>query len=184
MIILASNSPRRKELLRLITDDFRVEPAQVEETVESDIPLFEYPKYLARKKANHIFQDGHSNDMVIGCDTGVFADNMMLGKPKDSDDARRMLKMLSGKIHKVITGCCIISKKKEVAFSQISEVEFYPLTNSEIENYINTSEPYDKAGSYGIQGKGALLVKQICGDYFNIVGLPVALLNRRLQEFC
>ena len=183
MIILASNSPRRKELLKLITDDFSVKPARVEETVEADIPLFEYPKYLARKKADYVFKNGHLNDTVIGCDTGVFAENVMLGKPKNSDDAIKMLKMLSGKTHKVITGCCIITKEKEVAFSQTSEVEFYPLTNFEIENYINTGEPYDKAGGYGIQGKGALLVRQICSDYFNIVGLPVALLNRRLREF-
>lgn len=183
MIILASNSPRRKELLSIITKKFLVVPALIEETIDSDISLFEYPQYLAQKKAKHVFENGHSNDIVIGCDTGVFANNMMLGKPKNCDDARRMLKMLSGKKHKVITGCCIISKDKEVTFSQVSEVEFYPLTDSEIESYINTGEPYDKAGSYGIQGKGAIFVKQICGDYFNIVGLPVALLNRRLKEF-
>lgn len=183
MIILASNSPRRKELLKLITPTFTVAPADIDETVDSTVPLLSRPQLLAEKKARCVFENSHSNDIVIGSDTGVFVDELMLGKPKDALDAKRMLKLLSGRTHKVVTGCCIISKDRCDVFSQITEVEFYPLSDSEIDSYILTHEPDDKAGAYGIQGKGALLVKGINGDYFNIVGLPVALINKKLREF-
>lgn len=183
MIILASNSPRRKELLKLITPVFSVAPADIDETVDYSIPLLSRPEYLAEKKARYVFEGSDNNDIVIGSDTGVFVDDLMLGKPKDALDAQTMLRLLSGRTHKVVTGCCIISKGKCETFSQITEVEFYPLSDSEIDSYILTHEPDDKAGAYGIQGKGALLVKKINGDYFNIVGLPVALLNKKLSEF-
>ena len=106
----------------------------------------------------------------------------MLGKPTDEADAEKMLKALSGRTHKVITGCAIVSKEKEVSFSVVSEVTFYDLSNGEIKEYVKTKEPLDKAGAYGIQGKGALLVKEIKGDYFNIVGLPVAELKRHIRH--
>ena len=105
----------------------------------------------------------------------------MLGKPKNKEDAKQMLTELSGRKHKVITGCCICANSKVNSFSQVTEVEFYELTEKEIESYIATGEPMDKAGSYGIQGKGSLLVKGIVGDYFNVVGLPVARLNKELN---
>ena len=183
MLILASNSPRRKELLKLITPDFTVIPAKIDEAVDSSVPLFSRPQYLAEKKAKYIFTNGHNEDTVIGSDTGVFIDDVMLGKPENADDARRMLKMLSGRCHRVITGCCIISDKGCKTFSQITEVEFYALSDTDINDYILTHEPDDKAGAYGIQGKGAILVKGIYGDYFNVVGLPVSLLNQKLKAF-
>lgn len=182
MIILASASPRRKELLSFITNDFKIVPADIDETLESGIPLEKEPEYLAHKKALHILQNGYENDIVIGCDTGVFVDGKMLGKPKDREDAENMLKMLSGRQHKVITGCCIVSKKKTTAFSNVTLVEFFELSDNEIKEYIATGEPFDKAGAYGIQGKGSLLVKKIDGDYFNVVGLPVSELNRILKK--
>ena len=113
----------------------------------------------------------------------VILDGEIMGKPADESDARRMLGALSGKKHKVVTGCCIIRGDSRRAFSDITEVEFYPLSDSEIDDYIATGEPFDKAGAYGIQGQGALLVKGIIGDYFNVMGLPVAMLKRELDGF-
>lgn len=184
MIILASASPRRQELLKLISDSFIVEPADIDETADNSIELEKTPEYLATQKAKHIHNSNHYNDIVIGCDTGVFLDNTMLGKPEDENDAYQMLSNLSGRQHKVITGCSIFYKDKMVSFSQTTYVEFYKLTDEEIKAYISTGEPMDKAGAYGIQGKGATLVKKIDGDFFNVVGLPVALLNKKLNEIC
>lgn len=181
MIILASSSPRRQELLKLITEDFIVVPSDIDESVPDGILSEKTPEYLAVKKATHIYNN-RQNDVVIGCDTGVFIDGKMLGKPKNKLDAKEMLKMLSGRKHKVITGCCICKDNKVNTFSQVTEVEFYCLDENEIEQYIATGEPMDKAGSYGIQGKGSLLVKGFNGDYFNVVGLPVARLNKELKE--
>ena len=181
MIVLASNSPRRKELLRLICPTFAIEPPDIDESIDENLPLGEIPAFLARKKAAHVSKS-HPDDIVIGCDTGVFINNMMIGKPSSDRAAFEILKILSGKTHKVITGCAIIKGEREIVFSQTTEVEFYPLSDEEILAYIETGEPDDKAGAYGIQGKGALLVKQIRGDYNNVVGLPVALLNKKLKE--
>lgn len=181
MIILASASPRRQELLSLITDNFKIEPAHIDESIHEHTELFKIPEYLAVKKAEYVHKL-HPDDTVIGCDTGVFIDNQMIGKPKSDKAAFEILKLLSGKTHRVITGCAVYKGGRTVSFSQVTEVEFYKLTNSEIEEYIATGETSDKAGAYGIQGKGALLVKQIKGDYFNVVGLPVALLNKKLNE--
>lgn len=177
--ILASNSPRRKELLRLVIPDYTCIAADIEETCPDDMPPEARPEHLALKKAKFVFAQ-NPDSLVIGADTAVFLGDTMLGKPTDEADAEKMLKALSGRTHKVITGCAIVSKEKEVSFSVVSEVTFYDLSNGEIKEYVKTKEPLDKAGAYGIQGKGALLVKEIKGDYFNIVGLPVAELKRRL----
>lgn len=181
MVILASQSPRRQQLLSLICNDFSIEPADIDETVGENMEVEQIPEYLAVKKAEHIFKKGHSDDIVIGCDTGVFIDGDMLGKPQNKDNAVKMLSALSGRVHKVITGCAIFSKNRKISFSQTTFVEFYTLTKAEIEEYVNTGEPMDKAGAYGIQGKGATLVKEIKGDFYNVVGLPVALLNKHLK---
>ena len=182
MIILASASPRRQELLKLICDSFAIEPADIDETVNVDIRLDKTPEYLATEKARFIHNNNHYDDIVIGCDTGVFLDNIMLGKPKDKEDAKKILSSLSGRKHKAITGCSIFYKDKAISFSQTTYVEFYELTNKEIEEYIATEEHMDKAGAYGIQGKGAKLVKKIDGDFYNVVGLPIALLNKNLNK--
>ena len=181
MIILASASPRRQELLSLICDNYEIMPSDIDETVSDDISLENIPEYLATEKARHI-HNSHYDDVVIGCDTGVFLDNMMLGKPKSKEDAFNMLSSLSGKTHKVITGCAIFHKDKFVSFSCTTEVEFYELTKDEINAYIATGDCMDKAGAYGIQGKSTIFVKGINGDFFNVVGLPVAMLNKYLKS--
>lgn len=180
-IILASASPRRRELLSVITEDFEVIPSSVEEKVPTCVGLSETAEYLARIKAENIAKR-YEDAVVIGADTCVIAEGEILGKPKNRADAYRMIKLLSGKTHRVITGCAVICNGITNSFSVETKVEFYPLSEDEIKEYINTSEPYDKAGGYAIQGKASLFVKQIVGDYFNVVGLPVALLNKKLKE--
>ena len=180
MVILASASPRRQELLSLICTDFTVEPAGIDEAVSDVDNIENIPELLALKKAGYIFNNLKSagqGDIVIGCDTGVFIDGSMLGKPKDRADAHKMLRMLSGREHKVITGCALLSEGRALSFSVATRVSFYELTEEEIDEYISTGEPMDKAGAYGIQGRGAALVKGISGDFYNVVGLPVAELD-------
>lgn len=181
-IILASASPRRKELLHLIFNSFEIVPSDTEEIIPENLDVFRVAEYLAKLKAEDV-AISHKNDLVIGADTCVIVDNKILGKPQSKEDARNMITMLSGRTHYVVTGCCITKNGKSKTFSEITEVEFLNLNEKEIDDYINTNEPYDKAGAYGIQGKGALLVKKINGDYFNVVGLPVAKLNIYLNNF-
>lgn len=181
-IILASASPRRKELMNMITSDFSVICSDVDETVPDYILPEEAPRFLADLKASAVAAE-HPDAIVIGCDTSVFSQGEMLGKPADAKDAARMLRMLSNSEHKVITGCCICRGDKKVFFDRATKVRFFALTEREIQEYIATGEPLDKAGAYGIQGKGSLLVSEIEGDYFNVVGLPVSLLKRELDKF-
>ena len=181
MLILASASPRRQELLSLITEHFKTEPANIDESIHEPLELYKIPEYLAVRKAEFVHKL-HPNDTIIGCDTGVFVDNQMIGKPRSDKAAFEILKMLSGKTHHVITGCAIYKNGKKTSFSSVTEVEFYPLSNDEITAYVATGAPADKAGAYGIQGKGSLLIKSIRGDYFNVVGLPVARLSRALKD--
>lgn len=180
-LILASGSPRRRELMHLITDDFTVKTTDADETLPADIDPAKAAEFLAVQKAKAA-AELYPEDTVIGCDTTVIHDGRILGKPADRADAEKMLKALSGCTHQVITGAAIISGGRVFSFSETTQVEFYPLTDSEIQSYLDTDEPYDKAGSYGIQGKGSLFIKGIKGDYFNVVGLPVALLYRKLKE--
>lgn len=182
-LVLASASPRRRELFNLIAEDFQCISPDIDESFPGGIELCLIPQYLARKKAEFISGELDTSHVVIGCDTGVFTEGKMLGKPKDKDDAFCMLSALQGKEHKVITGCCITDGSRLREFSVCSSVWFYPLSERDIWDYIDTGEPFDKAGAYGIQGKGSLLVEKIEGDYFNIVGLPVSRLARELKEF-
>ncbi len=181
MLILASKSPRRKELLSIITKDFTIIPAVGEENADKKLPPKEYVSKLAEDKADEVFAL-HKEAAVIGADTVVAAGKEILGKPKDKADAFRMLKLLSGTTHSVFTGVCVISGGERKVFCEETEVEFYPLTDEEIEGYIATGEPFDKAGAYGIQDKGALLVKRINGDYYNVMGLPAGRLYRVMRE--
>lgn len=181
-IILASASPRRRELIKIIDQNAVCVSADIDETVPDGIESEAAPEYLACQKALFIAKD-FFDDLVIGCDTSVFTDSVMLGKPKDESDAFNMLKLLSGRTHKVITGCCLVKGKKTLSFSCTSFVKFFNLSDDEISNYIKTKEPMDKAGSYGIQEKGSLFVEKIDGDYFNIVGLPVSMLNKQIKNF-
>ncbi len=180
-IILASASPRRLELMRLISEEFKVIPADVEEMVPNEIGALDAAEYLARLKAESVALDNPSS-LVVGCDTAVIVDDEVLGKPKDAEDAFSMLRKLSGREHSVVTGCALCFNGKTVSFSEETKVIFYELTDKEILDYIATNEPFDKAGAYGIQGRGALLVKSIVGDYFNVVGMPVSRLSREIQK--
>ena len=174
MIVLASASPRRKELITLISNDVLVHPSDVDETVPENMNAEAVPEFLAVKKAAAVAKE-FPLDTVIGSDTSVIVDSVILGKPENRDDAKRMLTMLSGKTHKVITGCA--------SFSEVTEVKFHKLNDEEIENYLDKNEYADKAGAYGIQGYASLLIEGINGDYFNVVGLPVSRLNRLLKRF-
>ena len=187
-IVLASASPRRRELLGLITTEFEVAVSQAEEAaaMPEDLPLEQLPGFFAKVKAEDIAA-ACPEKLVIGSDTGVLVEDeeghlQMLGKPADREDAHRMLRQLSGKKHLVSTGCCLCYGGKSQVFVEIAEVEFYALTDEEIEAYIATGEPMDKAGAYGIQGFGALLVKGIVGDFYTIMGLPVARLKREIYK--
>ena len=182
MIVLASASPRRQELINLISDDVIVHPSDVDETVPESVSVDSIPEFLAIKKAAAVAKE-FPTDTVIGSDTSVIVDGIILGKPVDREDAKKMLCLLSGKTHKVITGCAVFKNGRSASFSEVTEVKFHTLTSEEIEWYLNTNEPFDKAGAYGIQGYGSLLIEGINGDYFNVVGLPVSRLNRLLRKF-
>ena len=180
-IILASQSPRRQELIGYILSEYEVIVSEVEETLPDGIAPEDLPVYLAGVKAQAVAAE-HPDDVVIGADTMVILDGQVLGKPKDADDAFHMLRSLSGKAHTVITGCAILQDGRMTTFADRTRVEFYPLSDREILDYIATGEPFDKAGAYGIQGRGSVLVKRIEGDFFNVMGLPVARLKREMER--
>lgn len=181
-IILASASPRRRELMNVITSDFRAVSTDCDETLPDDIAPEKASEYLSALKASSALKD-YPDSVIIGCDTIVICDGRIYGKPKDKEQCREYIKNLSGRSHQVITGCTIAYKDKICTFSECTDVIFRELSDEEIEEYISTDEPYDKAGGYGIQGKASLLIKGICGDYFNVVGLPVSSLNIMLKKF-
>ena len=181
-IILASASPRRKELLTLAGVNFTVEVADADETLEDGVTPDEAVKQLAEIKARAVFEQ-HADSVVIGADTVVAVDGKILGKPKNYEEANEMLNLLSGRKHFVFTGVCLMSQEKTTVFCQKTAVEFYPLSQNEIDEYIASNDCYDKAGGYGIQTNGCVLVKGIEGVYFNVVGLPVAETVRALKEF-
>ena len=171
-LILASASPRRQELLKLCNVPFDVKVAEIEEVLDDTLPLGMAIEEIASQKANAIFK--HNKDaLVLGADTIVAIGSEVLGKPKDKEDARRMIKLLSGKNHKVITGVCFKSLEEEYVFHTVADVSFKEISDKEIENYISTDEPYDKAGAYALQGLAALYINGIKGDYYTIVGLPI-----------
>lgn len=182
-IILASQSPRRKELLELAGIKHRVIVSQVDEILDQDLDVAGQVQDLAIQKACAV-AELYPQETVIGADTIVVLDGKILGKPKNEEDAFNTLKALLGRKHQVMTGIGIINKEKELltSFVNITEVEFYYVTDEWILNYIKSGEPMDKAGSYGIQGKGFELVKSISGDYYSVMGLPIAALKRTLTH--
>ncbi len=183
-IVLASKSPRRQELLKHICVDFTILTKDVDESYPSRLPLLEVAPFLSLKKAK-AFEDNElpENFMVITADTVVIAENEILGKPKDRDDAFRMLKLLSGKTHKVVTGVTVRTKDFTKTFSVISKVTFDNLDNQEIEYYVDNYKPYDKAGAYGIQEWiGYIGVSCVEGSYFNVMGLPTRKLYMVLKN--
>jgi septum formation protein len=179
-LILASASPRRSELLSNAGIAFTVEPAHVAEQPLPDEPPLHYAQRLARDKACAIFAR-HSENVVLGADTIVVVDEHLLEKPRDAADAARMLRLLSGRAHQVITGVCLIAEGYEQTEAEITEVCFSALSEREIAGYVETGEPMDKAGAYAIQGMASRWVERIDGCYFNVVGLPVPRLYRMLQ---
>src|ERR1022692_2958542 len=179
-LILASASPRRSELLSNAGIPFTVEPARIaEEPLPREQPL-QYAQRLARDKASSVFAR-HSDNVVLGADTIVVVDRHLLEKPRDATDAARMLRLLSGRAHQVITGVCLIAPGYEQTEAEITEVHFSKLSESEIASYVETGEPMDKAGAYAIQGMASRWVERIDGCYFNVVGLPVPRLYRMLR---
>lgn len=182
-IILASKSPRRKEILENTKVRFSIKESQINEVIKSKESPKETVKRLAYEKALDVAKK-HTDSLVIGADTIVVIDNKILGKPKDEKDAFNMIKLLSGKTHYVITGFALVnlSLNKEIVDCEVSEVTFKELSDECIKDYIKTKESLDKAGAYGIQGYGGLLVKNIQGDYFNIVGLPISKISDCLKN--
>lgn len=177
-IILASASPRRKEILELADLKFDIMPSDAQEITTKTVPN-EVVMELASIKAKDIYEKSEKQSMVVGADTVVAYQGQILGKPADKADAKRMLTMLSGQTHEVYTGVCVIEDGKTKTFYEKTKVTFYEISDEQIDHYINTGEPMDKAGSYGIQGKAAVFIKGIEGDYYNVVGFPIA---RFLQE--
>lgn len=180
--IVASASPRRKELLSNVGFSFDVIPSDADESCDGELTPVELVRELALRKAKSVFEK-NTDAVVLGCDTVVEYGGTVLGKPESREDAKRMLKMLSGKTHNVHTGVCITDSENTVSFEKTVKVEFYELTDELIDSYVATGECDDKAGAYGIQGKGCLLVKGIEGDYFSVVGLPVSETARVLWSF-
>lgn len=180
-MILASESPRRAELLSIISKDFSVIPALTDEIIPEGTDPHDAVMMLSRQKAN-VIASTHKNEIIVAADTIVVIDSQILGKPRDESDAAKMLRTLSGQTHTVYTGVCVIYENgTSDGFAVQTDVEFFPLSEAEIAEYIATGEPMDKAGAYGIQGKGALLVKRISGDLYNVMGLPVATLSRIMR---
>lgn len=181
-MILASQSPRRIELMRDAGFDVRVIPADIDETALPDEGPFELVERLARAKALAVAREHASGDEpVLAADTIVALDGELLGKPTNELDAKRMLRALSGATHQVATGVCIVRGASAHSFVDISDVTFYELTDEEIDAYVASGEPMDKAGAYGIQGRhGRMLVKKIDGDFYNVMGLPIAKVTRAL----
>lgn len=181
-IILASKSPRRKELMQLLKLPFEIIVSEIDEQIDYNNDLVKEIEKLSYQKAHAVHKD-HTDALVIGSDTIVKIGNDVLGKPHSIEEAKKMLRELSDNTHQVVTAVTIINNDKVETFSEVAEVTFYPLSEEEIEEYVNTNEPMDKAGSYAIQGDGAKFIRHINGDFYTIVGLPVAELYHRLKKY-
>jgi septum formation protein len=187
MLVLASASPRRRELLTQAGFSFDVRPAHIPEDPKPGEDPIAYVTRLAREKAEAVFaeiasQNSAPTQMVLGADTTVTLDNQILGKPEDAADAARMLRLLSGRTHRVITGVAVVSGKGTEVAAEVTAVRFVTLSDEEIADYVATGEPMDKAGAYAIQGRAARWIPRIEGCYFNVVGLPIALVATLLEQ--
>jgi len=190
-LVLASASPRRRELLAQAGFSFEVHPAHIpEDPLPAEDPIA-YVVRLAREKADAVFaqlsatqlsSDGAAALQVLGADTTVTLDNHILGKPEDAADAARMLRMLSGRTHRVITGVAVVTSNTAEVAAEVTGVQFLTLSDEEIAEYIATGEPMDKAGAYAIQGRAARWIPRVEGCYFNVVGLPIALVSTLLES--
>jgi len=179
-LILASQSPRRKELLGLFHIPFTVRIADIDETMDPAAPAFDEVARLSRAKAEAIPRE--PGDVVVAADTVVVCGGQVLGKPRDEEDALRMLRMLSGRDHQVMTGMTVLRGSRAVTVTEVSDIHFRPLSDREILAYIRTGEPMDKAGAYGAQGFASLFVEHLDGDFFNVMGLPLCALGKMLKK--
>ncbi len=179
-VILASQSPRRKELMGLFHIPFTVRVSDADETMPPELPPAEAVALVSRRKAEAVPRQ--ADDLVIAADTIVVLGEEILGKPKDPADARRMLRLLSGRDHQVMTGMTLLRGETAMVCTEITDIHFRPLSDREIDAYIATKEPMDKAGAYGIQGGAALFAERLVGDYYNVMGLPVCRLGQLLRE--
>lgn len=179
-LILASASPRRKELLGLYGIPFTVRAADIDETMDPDKPPFDEVARLSREKALAVPRE--PEDVVVAADTIVVCDGIVLGKPRDEAHAIEMLSLLSGRAHQVMTGCTVLRGQKDETFTEVTDIHFRPLSPGEIRRYVATGEPMDKAGAYGIQGGAALFCQRMEGDYYNVMGLPVCALGQVLKQ--
>ncbi len=184
-LILASQSPRRKELLEGLGIPFCVRVIEgIDESFPEDLPIEDIPVYISKQKASVYAKCIAEDEVVLTADTVVVCQGQVLGKPKDEDDARRMLNLLSGRTHEVITGVTVKTQEEEKSFSVVTEVQFKPLTPQEIDFYIRRFKPFDKAGAYGIQEWiGYIGVISIRGSYFNVMGLPMQRIYEELKTF-
>jgi septum formation protein len=183
-IVLASQSPRRQELLaRIGVEDFKTLSLDIDESYPEGLSPEDTVRYIAKKKCDAAAALCAPDDLIITADTMVFLDNDRLGKPRDEEDALRMLRALSGRAHTVCTGVSVRRGAQEERFAVSTRVFFRPATDDEIRAYIKTGEPMDKAGAYGVQSRGALFVERIDGDFFNVMGLPVEQLGLVLARF-
>ena len=182
--ILASKSPRRKQLLNLLGLDFRVAVKDTEENFPSGMPKEEIPVYLARLKAEPFLSELQASDLLITADTIVWQNGVVLGKPSGNEEAREMLKNLSGNEHQVISGVCLTSPQKQTAFYAVTNVQFKVLSKKEIDHYISEYKPFDKAGAYGIQEWiGLIGITNIEGSFYNVMGLPIQKLYEKIIRF-
>ena len=183
-LILASESPRRKEILEKLGLEFEIIPSNYEEDLKAKKDPVELAKFLSLNKAKDVANKINGNAIIIAADTFIVLEGDFLGKPKDDQDAKKMLKSLSGKTHEVITGIALIdtSSNQEITDTSITKVTFKSLSSKEIQAYINTGEPLGKAGAYAIQEKGAAFVSKINGDFFTVMGLPLYLLAEQLKN--
>lgn len=181
-LILASASPRRRELMQLYGLPFCVKSADIDETMDTCKPAFDEVAKVSRRKAEAL-SCLYPEAVVVAADTIVVVDGRILGKPRTSEEAVGMLRMLSGRDHQVMTGCTVMQGEKSESFTEVTDLHFRALTDAEIARYVASGEPMDKAGAYGIQGGAALFCEKIQGDYYNVMGLPVCRLHGVLRRF-
>ena len=178
-LILASASPRRQELLKLLGIPFTVRVADIDETMDPQLPPYDEVARVSRAKAMAVPRE--AGDVVIAADTIVVCAGKVLGKPRDEEDAKAMLSLLSGRDHQVMTGCTLLRGDTCETFTEVTDLHFRELSQREIEKYVLSGEPMDKAGAYGIQGGAALFCERMVGDYYNVMGLPVCRLGKALR---
>lgn len=183
-ILLASKSPRRKELLEQLQLPFEVIAVDVDEVYPDVLESSEVPEYLSRLKCDALINTLRDDELVITADTVVILDGKIYGKPENKEDAKRMLRELSGKTHQVVTGVCVATKRKQISFRSVTDVEFALISDDDIEYYVDKFNPVDKAGAYGIQEWiGCVAVKSLNGSFYNVMGLPVHRLYEELKKF-